>query len=126
MCASGTILYILRVPYSQSVYFMEVVFRYACPSLQYCCLCLISYTFNVSVGVDYTLSPTDLTFPTGSQQGDRQCVTITITDDVAVEDTETFRLQFSTADANVEFSNLCTRARVAITDTDGECQSVSL
>ena len=83
-------------------------------------------TFNVSVGVDYILSPTNLTFPAGSQQGNRQCLTIAITDDIAVEYTETFHLQLSTADANVEFSNLCNRASVAIIDTDGEYQSISL
>ena len=68
----------------------------------------------------------DLTFPAGSQLGNQHCVTITIIDDVSVEDTETFHLQLSTADADVEFSNLCNRATVAITDTDGEYQSISI
>lgn len=78
------------------------------------------YTFNVSVGVDYTLNPTNVTFPTGSQQGDQQCVPIAITDDIAVEDAETFHLQLSTADVSVDISSICNRTRVTIADSDGE------
>lgn len=76
---------------------------------------------NVSVGVDYMLSPTDLTFPAGSQQGSQQCVTVAITDDVSVENKETFNLQLSTTDANVRIA-LCDRSSVVINDNDSEYQ----
>ena len=81
---------------------------------------MVKYYCKFAVGVDYTFNPMDLTFPAGSQQGDQQCVTIAITDDVAVENSETFNVQLSTTDSRVEFSSICNRARVTITDSDGE------
>ena len=70
--------------------------------------------------MDYTFTATNLTFSAGSQQGDQQCVTIAITDDVAVENSEVFHVQLTTADTRVQLSGICNRAIVTITDSDGE------
>lgn len=74
----------------------------------------------LSDGVDYTLSSTMLTFPNGSQLGARQCVNVSIINDEAVENTESFYIQLSTNDSNVEFSSICNRALFTIYDSDGE------
>ena len=70
--------------------------------------------------MDYILDPTDITFPTGSAQGVRQCVTVSVTDDVAVENNENFQMVLTTADAHVEFSSICQRTTFTIYDNDGE------
>ena len=69
------------------------------------------------------LDPTDLIFPAGSQLGDRQCVNITIIDDVAVEDYgygELFYVFLTTSDSRVWMSRICNRASVRIYDNDCE------
>ena len=68
--------------------------------------------------MDYELDPTVLTFPNGSAQGARQCVTVSINDDVAVEDNEYFHMTLTSSDALVEISNICQRATITIIDTD--------
>ena len=70
--------------------------------------------------MDYQLPVTTLTFPTGSQRGARQCVNVAIDDDPVVEDSESFRLQLSTDDENVELSSNCNLAQFLIYDNDGE------
>ena len=70
--------------------------------------------------MDYILDPTDVTFPNGSAQGARQCVTVNITDDVAVENNENFVIVLTTVDARVEFSSICQRAPFTIYDYDGK------
>ena len=73
-----------------------------------------------SGGVDYDpLSSFVLSFAEGSSQGDQQCTTISITDDIAVESTESFRVELSTSDPQVAFSAICPSAPVRITDSDG-------
>lgn len=71
-------------------------------------------------GTDYVLPPTDLTFPTGSQQGSMQCAMIAIIDDVAVENEESFHVQLTTNDARVEFSPIYQQALLSIVDNDGK------
>ena len=75
-----------------------------------------------TVGADYLLEPTMLTFPTGSQCGSRQCVNVSIINDIEpdVENTESFHIQLSTNDTNVEPSSICNRALFRIYDSDGE------
>ena len=68
---------------------------------------------------DYLLAPTVVTFPAGSMLGDRQCVTINITDDEIAEDNELFHVALSTNDADVDLHSICPRASVTITDSDG-------
>ena len=71
-------------------------------------------------GVDYTpLSSFTLTFPEGSARGDSQCTTITITDDDAVETTESFTVSLGTNDPLVEISLILSSAPIYISDTDG-------
>jgi hypothetical protein len=70
--------------------------------------------------VDYELDPTVLTFPNGSAQGSRQCVTVSVIDDVAVENTEYFHMTLTSSDEQVEVSNICQRATFYIYDTDGK------
>ena len=72
------------------------------------------------VNVDYMPADTILTFPTGSQRGARQCVDISIVDDVAVENTESFAVQLSTSDPNVELSPICNHALFTVYDSDGK------
>lgn len=64
--------------------------------------------------------PTELTFPAGSQQGDLECIEIDIVDDTAVENYETFYVELSTSDMNVQLLSYCHRTSVSIYDTDGE------
>ena len=71
-------------------------------------------------GVDYELDPTVLTFPNGSAQGDRQCVTVSVIDDVAVENNEYFHMALTSDDELVEISSICQRAIFTIIDTDGK------
>jgi hypothetical protein len=70
--------------------------------------------------VDYELHPTVLTVPTGSAQGSRQCVTVSVNDDVAVENDEYFHIILTSSDARVEVSSICQRARFTIIDADGK------
>lgn len=71
-------------------------------------------------GVDYELDSSVLTFPAGSAQGARQCVTVSISDDVAVEDNEYFHMTLTSSDAQFEVSSICPRATFTIIDTDGK------
>ena len=66
------------------------------------------------------LDPTDLTFPAGSAQGAHQCVTVTINDDVAVENDENFHMILSSNDTRIQFSSICWRAVFTILDSDGK------
>ena len=77
------------------------------------------YSFYVG-GVDYELNPAVLTFPTGSAQGARQCVTVSINDDVAVENNEYFHMTLTSSDAQFEVSSICPRAVFTIFDADGK------
>jgi hypothetical protein len=72
--------------------------------------------------VDYELDPTVLTFPgpAGCAQGTRQCVTVSVNDDVAVENNEYFHMTLTSSDARVEVSSICQRARFTIIDADGK------
>jgi hypothetical protein len=56
--------------------------------------------------VDYELDPTVLTFPNGSAQGTRQCVTVSVIDDEAVENNEYFHMTLTSDDARVEVSDI--------------------
>ncbi len=81
----------------------------------------LNFPFNHSIGgADYTsLSFLTLTFPEGSSVGDSRCTAIVITDDDAVENTESFTVSLSTNDSRVDFSPICTSAPVDIQDSDG-------
>lgn len=70
--------------------------------------------------MDYEFDPTVLTFPNGSAQGDRQCVTVSIIDNVAVENNEYFHMNLTSSDERVEVSNICQQAIFWIIDTDGK------
>ena len=70
--------------------------------------------------MDYQLEPTVLTFPTGSAQGARQCMTVSVHDDVAVENNEMFHMILTPNDARVAISSICHRAPFTIIDTDGK------
>ena len=70
--------------------------------------------------MDYELEPAVLTFPVGSAQGARQCVTVTINDDVAVEIDENFHMRLTSTDARLQISSICSRATFTIVDTDGK------
>ena len=77
------------------------------------------YSFYIG-GVDYELNPTVLIFPAGSAQGARQCVTVSINDDVAVENNEHFHMTLTSSDARFEVSSICPRAVFRIFDVDGK------
>ena len=80
----------------------------------------LSFHLRTSGGVDYEpLSSHLLTFPEDSSQGDSLCTTISIIDDIAVENTESFRVDLATSDAEVAFSSICPSAPVNIFDSDG-------
>ena len=68
--------------------------------------------------MDYTIDSPDLVFTAGSARGDNQCVEINITDDEAVENTETFYVELNTSDTRIEFSKVCQQIRVDINDND--------
>ena len=80
------------------------------------------YANNISLdGRDYIiLTPLDLTFPDGSQEGVRQCVEVVIIDDEAVEGTESFYVDLTTSDARIELSRICRRAQITIFDNDSK------
>ena len=59
----------------------------------------------------------DLTFPTSSGNNAMQCLDVTITDDTALEDTETFTVTLTTADTVVMLGN--NETTVSITDNEG-------
>ena len=74
-------------------------------------------------GTDYTLVPTDLTFPDGSQKGARQCVIVNITDDEVVEYQESFYIGLSTNDTSIEIFRIREQQElelVCIHDNDSE------
>ena len=81
---------------------------------------LVNNFYYTLGGVDYELDPTVLTFPNGSAQGARQCVTVSVIDDVAVEDNEYFYMTLTSSDELVEVSGICQRAKFTIIDTDGK------
>ena len=72
------------------------------------------------------LNTTELTFPAGSQLGDRQCVNIPIIDDTAVEYSgELLYVFLTTSDSRLGVSRICNRASVRIYDNDCEyCLSI--
>ena len=70
--------------------------------------------------MDYDVDPAVLTFPTGSTQGTRRCVNVSIHEDVAVENNEYFHMTLTSGDARLEISSICQRATVTIIDTDGK------
>ena len=70
-------------------------------------------------GVDFFLMPTELTFPVDSQQGDIVCTDVEIIDDEAVENYETFYIELSTDDANVQLLSYCQHKEYTIYDDDG-------
>jgi hypothetical protein len=76
--------------------------------------------------VDYELDPTVLTFPTRSAQGSRQCVAVSISDDVAVENNEIFHMTLTSSDARVEVSSICQRAPFTIVDADGKIKIITM
>ena len=82
---------------------------------------MIWFSHSLPDGADYIYDSTNLTFPTGSAIGDRQCVMVSIVDDEAVELTEQFHLELSTSNPQVQLpSLLCNRAVFSISDSDGE------
>jgi hypothetical protein len=70
--------------------------------------------------VDYILTPTELTFPADSEQGDTVCTDIEIIDDEAVENNEYFTVELSTNDSNVQLLPFYRRRRFHIYDNDGK------
>jgi hypothetical protein len=58
----------------------------------------------------------DVVFPTGASNGAMQCVSVTITDDSAVEGDETFTVTLTTS-SPVALGNAMTA--ITIMDTDG-------
>jgi hypothetical protein len=58
----------------------------------------------------------DVVFPTGASNGAMQCVSVTITDDSAVEGDETFTVSLTTS-SPVALGNAMTT--ITIMDTDG-------
>ena len=71
-------------------------------------------------GVDYALTPEKLTFPVDSEQGDLVCIDMEIIDDLAVENKESFYVELSTNDSNVQLLDYCQRKSIYIIDSDGE------
>ena len=51
--------------------------------------------------------PTELTFPAGSQPGDTECTEIDIIDDDVVEISETFYVELSTNDPDIQLLSYC-------------------
>lgn len=70
--------------------------------------------------MDYILNPTDLTFPSGSQQGTRVCTNVDIIDDEFVEYTETVYVNLTTNDVKVRILSAVQQKRIFIHDNDGE------
>ena len=65
------------------------------------------------VGGDYSIASPDITFPNGSNTS--QCVDVSITDDMSVEDPETVTLGLSSTDSDIETMDTAT---LEITDND--------
>ena len=74
-------------------------------------------------GVDYALTPAELTFPADSEQGDLVCIDMEIIDDLAVENNESFYVELSTNDSKVQLLDYCQRKVVNIIDSDGEIEN---
>ena len=70
--------------------------------------------------MDYSLTPTELTFPADSEQGDVECVEVEIIDDEAVENSETFFVELSTNDSDVQLLSYYLRRGFYINDNDGK------
>ena len=68
-------------------------------------------------GADYDAITTNGTFLNGSMAGDMECVSVTITDDSALELDETFTVILTTSEPAVTLSN--DTATITITDNDG-------
>ena len=68
--------------------------------------------------VDFSLSNQTLVFIAGDTAGAQQCAFVDITDDIIVENNETFVISFATVDPAVEF--LTDQAAVTIIDDDGK------
>ena len=71
-------------------------------------------------GVDYSLEPTVLTFQEDSEQGALACFGVEIIDDEVVENHETFYIELSTNDEDVQILSFCQRKSITIIDSDGE------
>ena len=71
-------------------------------------------------GVDYSLTPTELTFLTDSEQGDTKCIEVEIFDDEAVENSEAFYVELSTDDSDVQLLDYYKRRGFYIDDNDGK------
>lgn len=70
---------------------------------------------------DFTLGAQTVTFPVSSSAGAQMCTNIPITNDILVELTETFSVEASSNDPNVEFSvGGGDQAVVSITDNDSK------
>ena len=54
---------------------------------------------------DYTLTSTEITFPSGSTDSTSGCVNIDITDDAALERNQTFTVTLSTSDSDILLGN---------------------
>ena len=66
---------------------------------------------------DYSSVDTNVTFSTGTTDGEIQCIEVTITDDMALEANETFEIQLATSDSSVMLGN--NETIILITDNDG-------
>lgn len=74
----------------------------------------------ITGNVDYILTPTDLIFQVGSQQGTLVCTDIDIIDDDVVESSEYFYVDLTTNDTQVQILNFGQRKYVRIYDNDGK------
>ena len=83
---------------------------------------LVSSLCAASGGADYTSLNIDITFPSNSADGHMECVNISITDDMALENDELFLGLTSTSDPDVELmivELMISITVITIIDNDG-------
>ena len=68
-------------------------------------------------GYDYAFSSSDITFPSGSMDNTPACANITILDDAALEENQTFTVTLTTSDPDVLLGN--DETVITIEDNDG-------
>lgn len=84
-----------------------------------CAVVLYDYCFpSLAVGEDFTLSPTEVTFVIGANDGNTRSVFVDVLDDDDVEGTESFTLSGSTSSPEAVFVG--GPATVSILDDDGK------
>ena len=66
---------------------------------------------------DYTNTSMDISFPEGSMDGDTRCINVSIADDLALEEEETFTVSLTVTSGDIVMGN--TTTIITIIDNEG-------